>query len=134
MLENLFKLSQHKTSVRTEILAGVATFLTMAYIIVVNHEKCCTTAAAVAAAATVPAEGNPSTLGFQACRRARISFILFTRLFPTDNAATFAFCCVILIFFYKITYTPTYSGLVRFYSFNAFPRTRRLNVFPKSNY
>ena len=36
MLENLFKLSQHKTSVRTEILAGVATFLTMAYIIVVN--------------------------------------------------------------------------------------------------
>ncbi len=36
MLENLFKLSQHKTSVRTEILAGIATFLTMAYIIVVN--------------------------------------------------------------------------------------------------
>jgi len=36
MLENLFKLSQHKTTVRTEILAGVATFLTMAYIIVVN--------------------------------------------------------------------------------------------------
>ena len=36
MLENIFKLSQHKTSVRTEILAGVATFLTMAYIIVVN--------------------------------------------------------------------------------------------------
>ena len=36
MLENLFKLSQHKTTVRTELLAGVATFLTMAYIIVVN--------------------------------------------------------------------------------------------------
>ena len=36
MLENIFKLSHHKTSVRTEILAGVATFLTMAYIIVVN--------------------------------------------------------------------------------------------------
>ena len=35
-IRDRFKLSQHKTSVRTEILAGVATFLTMAYIIVVN--------------------------------------------------------------------------------------------------
>ena len=36
MLENIFKLNENKTSVKTEILAGVATFLTMAYIIVVN--------------------------------------------------------------------------------------------------
>ena len=36
MLENIFKLNENKTSVRTEILAGAATFLTMAYIIVVN--------------------------------------------------------------------------------------------------
>lgn len=36
MFERLFKLSEHKTSVRTEALAGVTTFLTMAYIIVVQ--------------------------------------------------------------------------------------------------
>jgi AGZA family xanthine/uracil permease-like MFS transporter len=36
MLEQVFKLSENKTSVRTEIVAGVTTFLTMAYIIFVN--------------------------------------------------------------------------------------------------
>jgi adenine/guanine/hypoxanthine permease len=36
MLEQLFKLSENKTSVRTEIVAGITTFLTMAYIIFVN--------------------------------------------------------------------------------------------------
>ncbi|MGC9422172.1 NCS2 family permease [Vibrio sp.] len=36
MLERLFKLSEHGTSVRTEIIAGITTFLTMAYIIFVN--------------------------------------------------------------------------------------------------
>lgn len=36
MLESLFKLRENGTSVRTEILAGLTTFLTMAYIIFVN--------------------------------------------------------------------------------------------------
>ena len=36
MLETLFKLKAAGTSVRTELLAGLATFLTMAYITVVN--------------------------------------------------------------------------------------------------
>ena len=36
MLEKLFKLSENKTNVRTEVLAGLTTFMTMAYIIVVN--------------------------------------------------------------------------------------------------
>ncbi|MDO4696477.1 MAG: NCS2 family permease [Neisseria sp.] len=36
LLERLFKLSEHKTSVRTEVLAGLTTFLTMCYIIIVN--------------------------------------------------------------------------------------------------
>ncbi|CAN5771406.1 solute carrier family 23 protein [soil metagenome] len=36
MLEQLFKLSENKTSVRVEIVAGITTFLTMAYIIFVN--------------------------------------------------------------------------------------------------
>ncbi|MCH1941879.1 NCS2 family permease [Holdemania massiliensis] len=36
MLEKLFKLSSHKTTVKTEILAGLTTFLAMAYILAVN--------------------------------------------------------------------------------------------------
>ena len=34
--ENFFKLKEHKTTVRTEVLAGITTFMTMAYILVVN--------------------------------------------------------------------------------------------------
>jgi AGZA family xanthine/uracil permease-like MFS transporter len=36
MLETLFKLKQNNTSVRTEVLAGITTFLAMSYIIFVN--------------------------------------------------------------------------------------------------
>ncbi|MCD2516824.1 NCS2 family permease [Massilia sp. G4R7] len=36
MLDKIFKLSQHGTDVRTELLAGLTTFLTMVYIIFVN--------------------------------------------------------------------------------------------------
>lgn len=36
MLERLFKLSEYGTNVRTEVIAGMTTFLTMAYIIFVN--------------------------------------------------------------------------------------------------
>ena len=36
MLEKLFGLSSAGTTVRTEVMAGLATFLTMAYITVVN--------------------------------------------------------------------------------------------------
>ncbi len=35
-LERLFKLSEHKTTIKTELLAGLTTFVTMAYIIFVN--------------------------------------------------------------------------------------------------
>ena len=36
MLEKLFKLQENKTNVKTEIIAGVTTFMTMAYILAVN--------------------------------------------------------------------------------------------------
>ncbi len=36
LFERLFKLSENKTTIRTEVAAGVTTFLTMAYIIAVN--------------------------------------------------------------------------------------------------
>ena len=51
MLERIFKLSENKTTVRTEIVAGITTFLTMAYIIFVN----------------------PAILGPPRCRSARCS-------------------------------------------------------------
>jgi adenine/guanine/hypoxanthine permease len=36
MIDRIFKLTENKTSVRVEVLAGVTTFLTMSYIIVVQ--------------------------------------------------------------------------------------------------
>ena len=36
MLEKLFKLKQHNTTVKTEVMAGITTFMTMAYILAVN--------------------------------------------------------------------------------------------------
>ena len=36
MLDKLFGLTKAGTTVRTEVMAGIATFLTMAYITVVN--------------------------------------------------------------------------------------------------
>ena len=36
MLERIFKLSQNKTTVKTEVMAGITTFMTMAYILAVN--------------------------------------------------------------------------------------------------
>jgi AGZA family xanthine/uracil permease-like MFS transporter len=38
MLEKFFKLKENKTTVKTEILAGVTTFMTMAYILAVNPD------------------------------------------------------------------------------------------------
>ena len=36
MLEKLFKLKENKTTVKTEVIAGITTFMTMAYILAVN--------------------------------------------------------------------------------------------------
>ena len=36
MLEKLFHLKENKTNVKTEIIAGLTTFMTMAYIIALN--------------------------------------------------------------------------------------------------
>lgn len=36
MLENFFKLEENKTNVKTEVVAGITTFMTMAYILAVN--------------------------------------------------------------------------------------------------
>src|SRR3954447_22321323 len=52
MLERWFHLAERKTTVRTEVLGGVTTFLTMAYIIVVNP--------AILSAAGIPV--GPSTV------------------------------------------------------------------------
>lgn len=36
MLEKMFKLSENHTTIKTEIVAGITTFMTMAYILAVN--------------------------------------------------------------------------------------------------
>lgn len=36
MIEKLFKLKENKTDVKTEVIGGITTFMTMAYILAVN--------------------------------------------------------------------------------------------------
>ena len=55
MIEKLFKLSESKTNIRTELIAGLTSFLTMAYIIFVNP-----------AILSVDFGGNPTGLDFNA--------------------------------------------------------------------
>ena len=38
MLERVFKLREHGTTARTEVIAGFTTFLTMVYIVFVNRK------------------------------------------------------------------------------------------------
>ena len=38
MLNKFFKLEEHKTTVKTEVVAGITTFMTMAYILAVNPD------------------------------------------------------------------------------------------------
>jgi AGZA family xanthine/uracil permease-like MFS transporter len=69
MLEKLFGLKAHGTTVRTEALAGATTFLTMAYIIVVNPailSEAGLPVAAVAAATCLSAGIGSLLMGFMA--------------------------------------------------------------------
>ena len=36
LLQKVFKLEEHNTDTKTEVMAGITTFMTMAYILVVN--------------------------------------------------------------------------------------------------
>ena len=38
ILEQIFKISEHDTTIKKELLAGLTTFITMAYIIFVNPQ------------------------------------------------------------------------------------------------
>jgi AGZA family xanthine/uracil permease-like MFS transporter len=48
MIEKLFKLKENKTDVRTEVIAGITTFMTMAYILAVNPSLLSATAVLIA--------------------------------------------------------------------------------------
>ncbi|MGV2794775.1 NCS2 family permease, partial [Clostridium perfringens] len=67
-MNQFFKLQQHVTSVRTELLAGVTTFLAMAYILVVNP-------------AVLSAAGIPFDQVFMATVIAAVIGTLFMALF-----------------------------------------------------
>jgi len=65
LLEKLFKLRENGTNVRTEVIAGVTTFMTMAYIIFVNPDILSATGMPFGAVmtATVVAAGITTILG-----------------------------------------------------------------------
>lgn len=41
MLEKWFKLKENNTTAKTEVMAGITTFMTMAYILAVNPDHAC---------------------------------------------------------------------------------------------
>jgi AGZA family xanthine/uracil permease-like MFS transporter len=68
-LDGLFKLQAHGTNVRTEVIAGITTFLTMAYIIFVNPQILATTGmdhSAVFVATCLAAALGSAIMGFYA--------------------------------------------------------------------
>ena len=60
MLEKVFKLSENKTTVKTEVVAGLTTFMTMAYIIALNPNLLTGFGAAGTACSWQPASRLPS--------------------------------------------------------------------------
>ena len=69
MLDGFFKLAEHGTNVRTEVIAGITTFLTMAYIIFVNPQILATTGmdqSAVFVATCLAAALGSAIMGFYA--------------------------------------------------------------------
>ena len=83
MLEGLFKLRDNKTTVRTEILAGLTTFLTMAYIVFVNPD-------------ILSKAGMPRDAVFAAtCIAAAVGCALmaFIANYPIANASTIPHWC-----------------------------------------
>ncbi len=64
MLERYFKLSEHHTTVRQELLGGITTFMTMAYIVVVNPQ--------ILSQAGMPAEG----VAFATCISAAVATLV----------------------------------------------------------
>ncbi|GAB2189272.1 NCS2 family permease [Sessilibacter sp. MAH2] len=59
MLENFFKLTQHNTTVRTEIIAGLTTFAAMSYVLIVNP--------AILSQSGMPVEGLITVTAIAAC-------------------------------------------------------------------
>ena len=61
-MEKLFKLNEHGTNVRKEVIAGITTFLTMAYILAVNPSMLAETgmsAGGVFTATSLPQQSQP---------------------------------------------------------------------------
>ena len=61
MLASYFKLSEHGTNLRTEVIAGTTTFLAMAYIIFVNPDILASPIGSAVSGHTVAFQG-PSTV------------------------------------------------------------------------
>ena len=73
MLESFFKLKENHTNVKTEVVAGLTTFMTMAYILAVNPSILSASGmdANAILMATVEIKGRPCGKGYDARRACR---------------------------------------------------------------
>ena len=73
MLERLFRLKENGTDVRTEVIAGVTTFMTMAYILFVNPDILSTTGMPFGAVMTPPPYPRASPRSLQGLWRTTLT-------------------------------------------------------------
>ncbi len=136
MFERVFQLSTHGTTVRREIIAGITTFLTMVYIVVLNPSIISTSAGlnydalfvatCLAAALTTLLMGFWAKLPVALAPGMGLNAFFALTVIPTMNYSTqTALGCVFLagVAFVLISITPAREWLI-----NAIPRSLKLSI------
>jgi AGZA family xanthine/uracil permease-like MFS transporter len=136
MFERTFNLAAHGTTVRREIIAGITTFLTMVYIVVLNPNIIATSAAlnsdslfvatCLAAALTTLLMGFWAKLPVALAPGMGLNAFFAMTVVPTLNYNTqLALGCVFLagVAFVLISITPAREWLI-----NAIPRSLKLSI------
>jgi adenine/guanine/hypoxanthine permease len=135
MLEQIFKLGENKTTVRTEIVAGFTTFLTMAYIIFVNPDilsKAGMPHGAVFVATCLAAAAGTALMAFLANYPIALApgmglnaYFAFTVVIGMKYPWQVALGCVFLsgILFFILSVLPVREWIV-----NAIPRSLKMAI------
>lgn len=124
VLEKVFKLSGHNTNVKTEVIAGITTFMTMAYILVVNSNILADAGmdkGAVFAATAIAAFIGSCAMGFLANYPIALApgmglnaFFAYTVVLGMGYSWQFALCAVLIegIIFILLTITNVREKII----------------------
>lgn len=123
-LDRIFKLSEHNTTVKTEVIAGITTFMTMAYILVVNSNILSDAGMdkdAVFAATAIAAFIGSCVMGFLANYPIALApgmglnaFFAYTVVTSMGHSWQFALCAILIegIIFILLTLTNVREKII----------------------